>query len=300
VSARIVFALPAYSTLLPRELTDRSGIAVGACELARFSNGELYARIGDPVSDRQCGVLGSLAPPDEQTLSLLLLADTLRRERARRVVALLPYIGYARQDHADPGQSLGAAWVGSLLQAVGVERVFTIDVHSREAAACLPMPLDSLSPAPLFAQALTQRDMSDVTVVAPDEGARERCEALARATGSEIPTAYLRKRRDGGGVTHSELLGTVTRRIVIVDDILDTGRTLVSACTALRGAGAREITVLATHGLFTGERWRELPALGVGRIYTTDSVPRAGERGGDIVEVLPTGRLLADAFAASA
>jgi ribose-phosphate pyrophosphokinase len=246
-----------------------------------------------------CAVLGSLAPPDEQMLTALLLADTLKRERARQVVALLPYLGYARQDRADPGQSLGAAWPGALLGAAGVDRVLTVDLHSSQAAACFPMPLDSLSPAPLFARALTQGDLSDLSVVAPDEGARERCQALVRASGLEIPMAYLRKRRDGAAVTHSELLGTVTRRAVVVDDILDTGGTLGSARTELRRAGVREIAVFATHGLFTGERWRELPALGVRRIYTTDSIPHARERAGDIAEVLPVGELLVGAFAAS-
>jgi ribose-phosphate pyrophosphokinase len=92
----------------------------------------------------------------------------------------------------------------------------------------------------------------------------------------------------------------VTRRVAIVDDILDTGGTLLSACAELWHAGAREILVLVTHGLFTGERWRELPALGVQRIYTTDSVPLAGKRGGEIVEVLPVGAMLLEAFEALA
>ena len=300
VSAPIIFALPEYHPLLPRESTGRSAPALGDCKFARFANGELYVRIGGPVTARVCAVLGSLAPPDEQMVSVLLLAHTLKRQGARRVLALLPYLGYARQDRANPGQSLGAAWAGDLLQAAGVDRVLTIDVHSRQAAACFPMPVDSLSPAPLFADVLVQRGLTDVSVVAPDEGALARSDAVIRAAGIRTPLARLRKQRDADGVTRSSLLGTVTSRVVIVDDILDTGGTLVSACTALRRAGAQEITVFATHGLFTGQRWRELPALGVQRIYTTDSIPAARERGGNIVEVLPVGRLIVDAFAAIA
>ncbi|HYM45244.1 MAG TPA: ribose-phosphate diphosphokinase [Solirubrobacteraceae bacterium] len=300
MSTPIIFPLPEHDPLLGRALTERSAPARGSCELSRFPNGELYVRIGSPVAARVCAVLGSLAPPHEQTLSVLLLAHTLEREGARRVVAMLPYLGYARQDRVEPRQSLGAGWVGDLLCAMGVDRVLTIDVHSRRAAACFPMPVDSLSPAPLFADVLVQRGLVDVSVVAPDEGALERCEAVIRAAGIRTPLAYLRKQRDADGVTHSSLVGTVTSRVVIVDDILDTGGTLVSACTALRQAGAQEITVFATHGLFTGQRWRELPALGVQRIYTTDSIPAAREHGGDVIEVLPVGRLIVDAFAAIA
>ncbi len=300
LSAPIVFPLPQYRALLAAGSIERPAPALGSCELARFANGELHVRIGDPVAGRSCAVWGSLAPPDEQLVSVLALAHTLRREGARQLVALLPYLGYARQDRAESGQSLGAAWAGDLLQAVGVERVLTLDAHSRAAAACFPMRLDSLSPAPLFAEALVQRGLTDVSVVAPDDGALERSEALIRAAGIGTPLARLRKQRDANGVTHSSLAGTISSRVVIVDDILDTGGTLISACAALRRAGAQEIYVLVTHGLFTGDRWRELPALGVQRIFTTDSIPTAEEHAGDMVEVLPATGPMLDAYAAIA
>ncbi len=300
MSAPIIFALPDHRPQLAGELSESSVAALGSFSFSRFANGEPYVRVADPVKGRLCAVLGSLAPPDEQMLSVLLLAHTLKREGARAVVALLAYLGYARQDRADPGQSLGAAWAGDLLHATGVDRIVTIDVHSRRAGACFPMPVDSLSPASLFADVLVRRGLTDVSVVAPDEGALERCEAVIRAAGIRTPLAHLRKRRDADGVTHSSLAGTITPRVAIVDDILDTGATLVSACAELQRAGAREIIVFATHGLFTGRRWRELSALGVQRIYTTDSVPAPRERGGDIVEVLPIGRLILEALTAIA
>ena len=196
-------------------------------------------------------------------LSVLLLAHTLRREGARRVIALLPYLGYARQDRADPGQSLGAAWVGDLLGAAGVDEVLTVNVHSRQAAACFPMPLRSLPSAPLFAKVLARSGAHDLTVVAPDEGALDRSRELLEAAGIDRPLAYLRKHRGVDGVAHSAVVGAITRRVVIVDDILDSGGTLISACGELRRAGAQEITVFVTHGLFSGERWRELQTLGV-------------------------------------
>jgi len=297
VSAPVIFSLPDHRELLPEEITELSTPALGSATVARFSNGELYARVESPVEGLACAVLGSLAPPDERLLSMLLMAHTLKREGARRVVALLPYLGYARQDRADAGQSLGIAWVGALLRASGVERVITVDLHSHRAAACLGVLLRSVSPAALFAEALTRNGLGELSVVAPDEGALERCEAVIRAAGIRMPIAYLRKRRDGNGVTHSKLAGEVMPRVAIVDDILDTGATLLSACAELRRVGVREITVCATHGLFTGERWRELPALGVRRIYTTDSVPAARAHADAIIQVLPAGRLVLDAFA---
>jgi len=296
-SAPLVFPLPDHRELLAVGLSEGSAAALGGATLARFSNGELYARLEQPVEGRECAVLGSLAPPDERLLSVLLIAHTLRREGAARVLALLPYLGYARQDRADPGQSLGIAWAGDLLRAAGVHEVITVDVHSHRAAASLGLALRSLSPAPLFAHALARDGLDRLSVVAPDEGALERCQAVMRAAAIATPLAHLRKRRDRKGVRHSELVGEVMPRVAIVDDILDTGATLVSACAELRRAGAREITVCATHGLFTGERWRELPALGVRRVYVTDSVPAVRARREEIVSVLPVGRLLLDALA---
>lgn len=271
---------------------------LGEWSSERFANGELYLRLNEAVEDRLCVVLGSLAPPDERLLAVLLLGHTLKREGAKRVVALLPYLGYARQDRADPGQSLGAAWIGTLLAAAGVDELVTVDVHSADAAACLAVPARSLSPAPIFARVVRERGLSDVTLVAPDEGAVARCEAVAQAAGIEAPVAYLRKRRTAGGIAHSALVGDVTSRVLIVDDILDTGSTLISGCRELRRAGAQDIVVMVAHGLFTGDGWRELPALGVQQIYATDTVPDVRERAGGLVEVLPVGHLLLDALTA--
>jgi len=116
----IVFCLPQHRALLPADLDSGSSPAIGRFRLGRFSDGELWVELDDPVEGRDCAVLGSLAPPDEQMLATLLLAHTLRRAGARRVVALAPYLGYARQDRARPGRSLGAEWAGTLMQAVGV------------------------------------------------------------------------------------------------------------------------------------------------------------------------------------
>ncbi len=299
-SAPVIFSLPDHREFLGAELTGYSTPAWGSATVARFSNGELYARIESPVDGLVCAVLGSLAPPDERLLSVLLLAHTLKREGAGRVLALLPYLGYARQDRADIGESLGIAWAGDLLRAAGVEEVITLDLHSRRAAACFGVSMRSVSPASLFADALTRDGLGELSVVAPDEGALERCEAVAQAAGIHTPIAYLRKRRDRDRVSHSELVGEVMPRVAIVDDILDTGATLLSACAELRRAGVREITVCATHGLFTGERWRELFSLGVRRIYATDTIPAARTHADAIIQVLPAGRLMLEAFAMAA
>lgn len=252
----------------------------GRFRVARFENGEMHIDLQAEVAKEDCLILGSIAPPDEHLLSALLLAHTLKNEGARRVTAIFPYLAYARHDKKKPGESLATAWIGALAQASGIDRVITVDVHSERARQLFPISVVSLSPAEIFAEAFIPYGLKDATIVAPDEGAVNRCRAVHTAAGianDEVP--YFEKHRTEAGITHSELIGRVSSRVVIVDDILDTGGTLVSACKKLCEAGVEEVYIAVTHGLFTGDRWKELYQLGVTRIFSTDSVPFPGSAG---------------------
>ena len=289
----MVFPLPGFASLL----AGVGSIERGRWALRRFADGELHARLHTPIDGRACAIVGTLAPPDQRTLAVPLLAHTLRRSGARTVTAVLPYLGYARQDHAERERSLGLAWAVALLDACGVDEIVTLDVHNPAATSSLPVRVRSLSPAALLAGALCREDLTATIAVAPDDGALERTRAVARAAGIRAPVVVLHKRRDEHGVVHTPISGDVADRAVIVDDILDTGGTLVSACQRLRAAGVERITVLATHALLTGARWRELRALGVERIVATDSLPQARRRGAGLIEVMPCGPLMLGALA---
>ncbi len=288
------FALPGFEALLPPAISGESG----SLAVERFANQELWVAVEGDV-DGACGVvLGSIAPPDGQMLALALAADTLKRRGAARVVALLPYLAYARQDKEEPGKGLGIAWVGEILRASGVDELVTIDIHSRRAAELLQMPVTSLSPAELFAAELERSGLLDATIVAPDEGAIERSRALVEAVGIAKPIVYLRKERTATGVVHRELVGELGRRAVVVDDILDTGGTLVSCCHELKQRDVEDVTVMVTHGLFTGERWEELLPLVAG-LYVTNSIPSA-RHVSEPVRVLSVGPLIEQALVAAA
>lgn len=290
----VCFALPGFETLLPAEPGE-----LGRLVVERFANRELSLGIEAEVSGKPCVLLGSVAPPDEQMLALALAADTLKRQGAARVIALLPYLAYARQDKEEPGKGLGIAWTGEILRASGVDELITIDIHSRRAAKLLELPVTSLSPAELFAAQLKRSGLLDATIVAPDEGAIERSHAVAEAAGVAKPIVYLRKERTATGVVHRELVGEVGRRAVVIDDILDTGGTLVSCCQELGRRGAEETVVMVTHGLFTGERWRALLSLVAG-LHVTDSVPSLAVRPPEGVRVLSVRPLIEQALAAAA
>jgi ribose-phosphate pyrophosphokinase len=288
----ILFTLPLHERL-GGTLASLGELARGQASIERFANLELHATVDTPVKGQRCLLLGALAPPDEHLLATLLLAHTLGKEGAQGVTALLPYLGYARQDREEPGKSLAAAWTGELLRASRVDRVITVDVHSASINRLFPIPVCSLSPAPVFAAELTRLGFRDSTIVAPDEGALERAEAVRRTAGIERPLAHFTKSRTSAGIVQSMLHGEVGRQAVVVDDILDTGGTLLSGCEALRQAGAEQIVIMATHGLFTGTRWQSLPSLGVWRIYCTDTIPLPEPAAAAGVAVLPVAEIMA-------
>ena len=280
----LVFALSGQSRFVART----GGVELERIEVRRFRDGELHVEVPARAAGRRCAVVGSIAPPPGNLERVTLVAHALRRAGASRVTALLPYLAYARQDHAAPSQSLGLAWVGGLLRASGVDEVACVDVHSDAAAGVLGLPLISLSPAAILAAALPPAWREDVAFVAPDEGAIHRCTAVARAAGSPGPVAWLRKRRTATAVEHTGIIGAPGQRVIVVDDILDTGGTVVSCCRELRRTGVEQIGVVATHALFTGQDWHAMFDEGVQALWITDTIlsPRR-PRESHIVPVAP-------------
>ena len=267
----IIFPFADYLSLFERL---GSAATKGGFTIGRFENGELFASVLTPVRMEHCVLLGSIAPPDERLLSFALLAHTLKKEGCHKVTALLPYLAYSRQDKDKQGESLATACVGSFLMASGIDEVFTIDVHSKRDQELFPIPLASTFPAEIFAKAIKDFHLTDATAVAPDNGAIPRCQAVNEALGrptADVPS--FEKQRDETGIKHVALFGSVQRRALIIDDMLDTGATLISACEKLLEAGTREIFIMVTHGLFTGTGWKKLWSLNVERIFCTGTIP---------------------------
>lgn len=269
----LLFTLPEYS-LTNKSLCDLPGVKPGQFSITRYENQDLHAKIESSISGERCFILGSIGAPDCQTLSLLLLAHTLRKEGAHRVTGILPYLAYSREDKIKVGESLTTAWAGALLKASAFDDIWTVDVHSEEDTRLFPLTLESLSPATTFGECLRRLALTDVCFVSPDQGAIPRCQAVKSAAGivcSDV--VYFEKHRSAAGIVHHSPIGRVERCAVVVDDILDTGATLVSACERLVAAGAEELYICVTHGLFAGKEWHNLWSLPVKHIFCTDTIP---------------------------
>jgi len=296
----ILFAFSNYEDIA-RQLQGIPLLRRGQFTIARYDNQELHVKAQCRVMGEHCLLLGSMTPPDEQLLSLTLLAHTLKKEGASKVTAVLPYLAYSRQDKEKPGESLGTAWVGSFLKSSGVDRVITVDVHSQRDHELFPLPLLSLSTAQIFADALKKEHLAEVTVVAPDNGAIARCGAVKKAAGMPLGvTPYFEKRRTEKEIIHYGPVGRVGKRVAIIDDMIDTGGTLVSACEKLGEANVKDIYVLATHGLFTGSHWTRLWSLRVRRIFCTNTIPLRADIDAANISILSVVPLLQGEFSAMA
>jgi ribose-phosphate pyrophosphokinase len=266
----------------------------GQFAVHRFPNQELYLTLETSVRGADCAILGSITPPDEHMISFPLLAHTLKKQGARRVAAVLPYLAYSRHDKDKPDESLAVAWLGLLFRTSGIDELITVDLHSQRAQQFLGVPINSIFPASLFAEQIERYSLADATLVAPDHGAIRRCREVQAAAGMSGDIVSFEKERTLQGITHTTgWRGEVREQALVIDDMLDTGGTLVSACEQLKERGAREIYVMVTHGLFTGSLWRKLWGLQVKKIFCTDSVPIPAEVRSQPVETLSVIPLLA-------
>ncbi len=252
-------------------------VRLGECETERFPDGELVVRLLESVRRKEVVVIQPTCPPvNDNLMELLAFADACRRSSAARVTAVLPYFGYARADRRNQQREpiLGST-VATLMQAVGIDHVITLEPHTPQLEGFFRIPVDSLSGVCAITEALRGRLPGDVVVVSPDAGRVPLATDYARLLGA--PLAVLHKRRESGSETEvTHLVGEVDgRACLLVDDMISTGGTLMRSMEALAARGAREFTVAATHGLFTNGALEKLAACHVREVWVTDSVPQA-------------------------
>ncbi|MCR4324430.1 MAG: ribose-phosphate diphosphokinase [Candidatus Curtissbacteria bacterium] len=290
----VIFLQPRYE-YLKKAFVNIPAKDFGSYETRRFANGEIHISLNTKVNKKPCVIVVSINPPDENLLALLLLAHTLKKEGAQKVAAILPYMAYSRHDKDEVAKSQAFSWLGKVFKSSGINKVITIDIHSQESKGLFGVPVISVASSPIFASEIKALKLSNATIVAPDEGAIKRCRLVAKeANISRI--AYFKKHRTASGVVHSKLYGKVTNQAIIVDDMLDTGSTLVSACYKLREAGVVEIYIMVTHGLFTGDEWKHLWKLGAKRVYCTDTIPLPKQVATKNIKVLSIMPILTDAL----
>jgi ribose-phosphate pyrophosphokinase len=267
--------------------------------LSTFANGEIYCRYGQNIRGGDVFVFQSHADPiNENLMEQLVMIDAAKRASAKRITAVAPFYGYARQDRKAEGREpITARLVADMLTAAGANRVVTVDLHTGQIQGFFDYPVDHLTAVPLLADYLKQTVDGDVTVVAPDAGGGKLAYRFARRLEADI--AFIDKRRPQG--THNvavatELIGNVEgRTCVLVDDMIDTAGTVVSAAELLTDRGASDVYIAATHGLLSGPAVDRLKNAPIREVVVTNTLPVGPDKRFDNLKVLSIAPLLADA-----
>lgn len=265
---------------LGESLARTLGLPLGKCQLERFPDGELHVELQEDVRGRDvCLIQPTVPPVGENLLELLLMADACWRSGAARIMAVLPYYGYARHDRrTGPGEALGGRLVADLLDRGHFNRLVAVNLHTASLEGCFNMPLEHLNAGTMLAEAVRPLTGSGSVVVSPDLGAVKLAERYARQLG--LPLAIVHKSRvSGSEVSVQGLVGEVRGlRPILVDDLISTGGTIAAAAEFIRKQGsADDITVVATHALLVGPAVERLSQVPIRRLISTDSVvPRKG------------------------
>ena len=285
---------------LAREVTEHLGVNMGEAEVGRFPDGEVMVVIRENVRGGDCFVLQSICtPPNENLMELLLLIDALRRASARRITAVIPYFGYARQDRkVDPRVPISAKVVADLITTAGAHRVLTVDLHAGQIQGFFNIPVDNLFAMPVLINYLRKRvDGKKVAVVSPDAGGVERARAFARRLNADLAIIDKRRRR-ASEVAEMRLVGEVEGSIaLLVDDMIDTAGTMTNGVDALRKQGCNsDIYVMATHGIFAGPAIERMTKANFKEVIVTDSLPIPPEKQFKGLKVLTAAEILAEAI----
>ena len=243
--------------------------------IRKFADGEIYIEINENIRGNSIFIIQSISSPaNDNLMELLLCIDALKRSSAKNITTVIPYFGYARQDRkVVPRTSISAKLVSNLITKAGADRVVTVDLHAGQVQGFFDIPVDNLFCTPIFARHVKKNIKSrNIICVAPDVGGTERARALGKSL--DVGLAIVDKRRPAPGKSQvMNVIGNVKdKTCIIVDDIIDSGGTIINSAKALKDRGAKEVYVYITHGVFSGEAVKKIQQSAIKKLIITDSI----------------------------
>ncbi len=286
---------------LARRICQFLNLPLGRRSLGRFPDGEISCRINEDVRGRDVYLVQPTCPPvNENILELLILIDSFKRASAARITTVIPYFGYARQDRKDEGRvPITAKLVANIITRAGADRVLTMDLHAAQIQGFFDVPVDHLYAARVLNEHFLRKGYKseDIVVVSPDEGSIKRAVGHAKRLGGRL--AIVDKRRTSATETVSQNIigGPVEGKIALMfDDMISTAGSICGAARVVKEAGAKEIHVAASHGVFCGDAIPRLQAAPIDSVVVTDSIPLSEERLIPKIQVLTIADLLGEAI----
>jgi len=283
---------------LAEEIAQYLGVSLGSSKVKRFSDGEIQVKINESVRGADVFIIQSTSQSvNENLMELLIMVDAVRRASARRITAVLPYYGYARQDRKTRARDpITAKLVANLLYASGARRVVTMDLHAGQIQGFFDIPVDHLPGVPILAEYFLQQKLDNVVVVSPDLGGVTRARDLAERIGA--PIAIIDKRRPEPNVAEvMNIIGNVRgKKVIMIDDIIDTAGTINQGSRAMKEWGAEEIYVCCTHPVLSGPAIQRLTQAPVKEVLVTNTITLSEEKMMDKLKVLSVAPLLGEAI----
>ncbi|MBL1232227.1 MAG: ribose-phosphate pyrophosphokinase [Flavobacteriales bacterium] len=259
---------------LANKIADSYGIPLGNVIINTFSDGEFQPSFEESVRGSDVFIIQSTFPPADNLMELLMMIDAAKRASARRIVAIIPYFGLARQDRKDkPRVPIGAKLVANMLAAAGVTRIMTMDLHADQIQGFFEVPVDHLFASTIFIPYIKSLNLENLTMASPDMGGTKRANAYAKFLHAEVAVCY-KQRKKANVIEDMFLIGDVEGKdVIIVDDMVDTAGTLVKAAAIMKEKGALSVRAIATHPILSGEAYERIENSELTELIVTDSIP---------------------------
>jgi ribose-phosphate pyrophosphokinase len=278
---------------LARKIAEDLDMHLLEVEIAQFKDGEIQVYYNETIRGKFVFIIQPTFAPAENLMELLILIDAAKRASAYKIIAVLPYFGYARQDRKDrPRTSIGAKLMANLLIAAGVDRVITMDLHADQIQGFFEIPVDHMYSSNVFYPYIQSLQLDNLCMVSPDTGGTKRASSYAKALDCDLAIGF-KQREKQNEVANLQIIGDVRdKNCIIVDDIIDTGGTLIKAANKLKEHGAKSVMAMCTHGLLSGNGLENIEKSNIDKLILTDTIPLRQKS--EKVEIVTVAHLLAE------
>jgi ribose-phosphate pyrophosphokinase len=282
---------------LAEQIAAASGERLGEVSVNRFSDGEFQPSFEETVRGELVFIVQSTFPPSDNLFELLLMVDAAKRASAKRIVAVMPYFGFARQDRKDKPRVIGGAkLVANMLTAAGVDRIMTMDLHADQIQGFFEVPVDHLFASTIFLPHIKAMALPDLVMAAPDTGGTKRANAYSKHLGCDMAICY-KQRKVANQIERMTVIGDVKgKNVMLVDDMIDTAGTLTKAADMMMDLGATSVRAMCTHAVLSGEACERIEKSALAELIVTDTIPISAEKLAQTskIKVLSVSQLFAD------
>ena len=280
---------------LAEKIAKEIGEPLGHCEIKTFSDGELWVKFSDNIRGSDVFIVQSTNPPAENLLELLVMIDAARRASARKIAAVIPYFGYARQDRKDqPRVSITAKLIANLITEAGADRVITMDLHAPQVQGFFDIPVDHLYSSVVLGKYFQDHKLGNLAVASPDVGGIKMARAYAKRLEADLIVIDKRRPRQNEAEVMNVIGDVQGKNIIIVDDLIDTGGTMCNAVKALKKNGAKDVYAACTHPVLSGNALDRVESSGLTKMIVTDSLPL--KISSPLIEVKSVAHIFAEAI----